>query len=122
MPASWSIKIDLAGASANVDATMKPVITGLKSTTGSFVPADLNTKITDFCRDGVIGNTEDHIKRCLTDSLGFAVGDISHNIDTYFQHRGKFIYPGHGDLVFKNPKFTTVGNIITEVHYKESVC
>jgi hypothetical protein len=43
---------------------------------------------------------------------------ITNNIQNRFAHAGKFTYPGYGELEFKDPQFTRLGNIISTVNYK----
>jgi hypothetical protein len=61
---------------------------------------------------------QEHLEDMLRYTLGRGMKVITNNIQNRFAHAGKFTYPGYGELEFKDPQFTRLGNIISTVNYK----
>lgn len=57
----------------------------------------------------------------LSKMISTGIGIVSANLEKRFRNSGKYNYPGYGELEFTDPKFTSVGNIITKVNFKPYV-
>ncbi|GAB1312347.1 hypothetical protein MFIFM68171_02557 [Madurella fahalii] len=130
--AEWRIRVELSDP---VDGVMTPRVRGIKrdawTADGSdpeedyrdpanFTPTMLEVKLLSNKLDQSVTDdgTREAMERSLTNTVTHATAKLCQNISYRFAHTGKFIYPGYGDLEFKNPKFTKSGNIIADVDYK----
>ncbi|KAM0388296.1 hypothetical protein ACHAQC_009906 [Fusarium culmorum] len=122
--ASWSFAIVLKTVerTAKVDdkevkfMALEAVIEGINKSTN--VP--LNTSVD--CISVLDETPERGSKQWMLDKLSkmisTGIGIVSANLEKRFRNSGKYNYPGYGELEFTDPKFTSVGNIITKVNFK----
>lgn len=95
---------------------MRPRIAGV-NTDGA--PLDTAANLTDLEVDkDITGDTQNDIRNSLQDALKRGIAVINNNIAQRFNNAGCFTYPGHGELVFKNPRFTRLGGVIARVEYQ----
>ncbi|KAK5996112.1 hypothetical protein PT974_04539 [Cladobotryum mycophilum] len=57
---------------------------------------------------------ESKVRRHMGSVLSTRVSDLENRL----QSSGKFIYPGHGELKFTNPRFTVDGSVIADAEYR----
>lgn len=111
---TWSITVHLNDPK---DGVIEPEIRGLKPNTS--YPNDITvTPSEQILSDSITGDTQAELTKALQNSLSGGVEKIMKAIGKRFKGAGKLVYPGHGDLVFKNPILTANGSILATADYK----
>ena len=89
----------------------------------NFEPTSFEVKIAKSNIDESPDTTKLALLKTLRSCVSGAIAKLCNNISWRFAHAGKFVYPGYGDLDFKNPRFTKSGNIVAEIDFKyASIC
>jgi len=76
-----------------------------------------NEIVNDAPDSAVKGNTLEVVSCDLKDAFDRAMSALTSNLEKYASTAECFMYPAHGVLAFKDPRFTRLGGLITQVTY-----
>lgn len=111
----WNFDIDVT-TSENGVLEMK--LSGYPATGN---PANLKVENTRFEKGDFTFIPADMIQRIetkMSSGIGSHLVKLRENLEKAFKSSGRFIYPGNGQLDFKNPMFNNNGDLLSEIHYK----
>lgn len=111
---TWSFTITLEDPANGV---LEPVVGDCNE---KFLPKDFNVDLIETEKT-CIDSTEASFKTFLTENLSASIKIINENLIQRFKTVGKFVYPGNGVLLFQNPIFNNVGNVLAEISYQPYV-